>query len=85
MSSLSGKTVVVTGGGQGISEALLEAGATLVIAQRSELPASLAQQSQVHWIKADLAQSSSYQAISDRVQQNHGQVDALANNARLHV
>ena len=85
MSSLSGKTVVVTGGGQGIgqgiAQALLEAGATLIIAQRSQLPVSLAQQPRVHWIEADLAQSSSYQAIADRVQQTHGLVHALVNNA----
>ncbi len=59
------------------SRALLDAGATLIIAQRSQLPAPLAQHPQVHWIEADLAQPSSYQAIADRVQQTHGLVHAL--------
>jgi len=85
MNSLSGKTVVVTGGGQGIglgiTTSLLNAGATLIIAQRSQLPASLARQPQVDWIEADLAQPSSYQAIADRIQQTHGPVHALVNNA----
>ncbi len=69
MGSLSGKTIVVTGGGQGIgggiSRALLDAGARLFIVQRSPLPEALAAQSEVHWIKADLAQPTSFQAIAD--------------------
>jgi len=43
---------------------LLNAGATLIIAQRSQLPGELARQAGVHWIEADLAQSSSFQAIA---------------------
>jgi len=85
MSSLNGKNIVVTGGGQGIGEgiaqALLDAGAALIIAQRTQLPPALTEQPGVHWIEADLAQAHSYAAIADSVGHTHGTVDALVNNA----
>ena len=85
MNSLNGKNIVVTGGGQGIgqgiAQALLEAGAALIIAQRSPLPTALTEQPGVHWIEADLAQAHSYAAIADSVGQTHGAVHALINNA----
>ena len=85
MGSLSGKTIVVTGGGQGIgggiSRALLDAGARLFIVQRSALPEALAVQSEVHWIQADLAQPASFQAIADALQQTQQRIHALVNNA----
>ncbi len=60
MSSLEGKVAVITGGGQGIglgiSRALLAAGASLLVAQRSPLPTELARQGKSHWIEADLAE-----------------------------
>ena len=85
MPALNGKTVVVTGGGQGIgagiSHALLAAGAALYIVQRSPLPTTLAQHSDARWIEADLAAPDSYLAISDSIGQSEGNIDALVNNA----
>jgi meso-butanediol dehydrogenase/(S,S)-butanediol dehydrogenase/diacetyl reductase len=85
MNSLSEMNIIVTGGGQGIglgiAQSLLDAGASVIIAQRSQLPAALAGQPGVHWIEADLAQAQSYAVIADSVGRTHGAVHALVNNA----
>lgn len=85
MADLSAKLAVITGGGQGIglgiSQAMLTAGATVLIAQRSPLSAELADHEQVHWIEADLSQPGSYAAIAAAAQQLGDQVDVLVNNA----
>ena len=84
MHTLDGKTIVVTGGGQGIglgiSRMLLDAGARLIIVQRSPLGAELSTD-RVHWIEADLALADSYQMIADRIRQDYATIDALVNNA----
>ncbi len=55
--SLAGKVAVITGGGQGIglgiSQAMLAAGAQILVAQRNPLPDEL---SDASWIEADLTQ-----------------------------
>lgn len=85
MNSLAGKTVVVTGGGKGIglgiSRALLDAGAAIIVAQRNPLPAELAQRPGVEWIEADLSKVDSYATIAEAVRANHDGLDALINNA----
>lgn len=85
MAALDGKTAVVTGGGQGIgagiSHAMLEAGAEVLIVQRSPLPATLAKQPAVRWIEADLADTASYKAVADSICQTEDRIDALVNNA----
>jgi meso-butanediol dehydrogenase/(S,S)-butanediol dehydrogenase/diacetyl reductase len=80
--SLAGKTAVVTGGGQGIglgiSQAMLAAGAQVLVAQRSPLPGEL---DDAIWIEADLAQTDSYSAIAAAAQRLFGGIDILVNNA----
>ena len=82
MGSLAGKTAVVTGGGQGIglgiSQAMLAAGAQVLVAQRSPLPGEL---DDAIWIEADLAQTDSYSAIAAAAQRLFGGIDILINNA----
>jgi meso-butanediol dehydrogenase/(S,S)-butanediol dehydrogenase/diacetyl reductase len=84
MSDLQDKVIVVTGGGQGIglgiSRVLLEAGASLLIVQRSPPAAELTSQP-VEWIEADLALADSYAAIANAISRDHDRVDALVNNA----
>ena len=85
MNHLKGKLVVITGGGQGIglgiSEAILAAGASILVAQRSPLPSELSSQERVHWIEADLSTADSYDAIADSAEQKFGKIDVLINNA----
>ena len=82
MGSLAGKTAVVTGGGQGIglgiSQAMIAAGAQVLVAQRSPLPGEL---DDAIWIEADLAQTDSYSAIAAAAQRLFGGIDILVNNA----
>ena len=84
MGALQDKVIVVTGGGQGIglgiSQVLLEAGASLIIVQRSPLTAELTSQP-VEWIEADLASADSFSAVTNAINLNHDHIDGLVNNA----
>ena len=84
MRELDAKTIVVTGGGQGIglgiSQVLLEAGATLIVIQRSPVAAELTSQD-VQWIEADLALADSFASIAEKISRDHDKIDALVNNA----
>jgi 2-deoxy-D-gluconate 3-dehydrogenase len=86
---LTGKRAVVTGGGRGlglgISNALLEAGADVIVFGRSGLPtgltehaASLGREAQLY--RLDLADSNAIAAAAEQVLDEH-QVDILVNNA----
>ena len=82
MGSLAGKVAVVTGGGQGIglgiSQAMLAAGAQVLVAQRSPLPETL---TEANWIETDLSQPDSYAAIAAAAETRYGGIDILINNA----
>jgi 2-deoxy-D-gluconate 3-dehydrogenase len=86
---LSGKTAAVTGGGRGlglgISTALLEAGADVIVFGRNPAPAELTGHAealgrQVHFVELDLADSDAIAATAQRVLSTH-RVDILVNNA----
>jgi 2-dehydro-3-deoxy-D-gluconate 5-dehydrogenase len=83
VTDLAGQTAVVTGGGRGlgrgITEALLRAGAEVVVLQRSDLPADLARDG-LTLKKVDLCQvGETEQAIRSVLADR--QVDILVNNA----
>ena len=86
---LSGRTAAITGGGRGlglgISNALLEAGADVIVLGRNPLPVELTEHAaslrrQLHFVALDLADSDAIAAIAQRVLDEH-QVDILVNNA----
>ncbi len=87
MGALDGKSAVVTGGGRGIglgiSRALLDAGARLLIAQRSPLPAELAGDARVGFIEADLADRANDARIAAAAAEAFGRLDILVNNAGI--
>jgi 2-deoxy-D-gluconate 3-dehydrogenase len=87
--SLAGRTAVVTGGGRGlgagISEALLAAGADVVVLARREVPEELAKTAArlgraIEHVAVDLADADAVDAAVDEVLARH-RVDVLVNNA----
>ena len=90
---LGGKTAVVTGGGQGIGlasvEALAEAGAKVVIADRDAKVAAQGQASlkakgyDVEIVDMDVTNSGQVAAVAAQLVARHGKVDILVNNAGI--
>ena len=86
---LTGRTAAVTGGGRGlglgISTALLEAGADVVVLGRTGVPAELTDRAEslgrsVHFVALDLADADAIAATAAVVLADH-RVDILVNNA----
>jgi len=77
---LDGKIAIVTGGAQGIGAAiadgLVEAGATVVIADLNAPPDGIA---------ADVSSEADVQRMADEVVVRHGGIDILVNNAGLYA
>lgn len=78
---LSGKIVLVTGGtkgtGRAIAERLLQAGAKVIITARS---APEKENSNLHFISADLSKAIGTQKVIDEVLSTYGRLDILVNN-----
>ncbi|MCT4654438.1 MAG: SDR family oxidoreductase [Cohaesibacter sp.] len=78
----SGKITLVTGGGRGIGRAIsqkfLDHGATVVIAQRSEVKIEGADS-----LCADFADPQSCQSLMETLVERHGGIDILINNAGM--
>lgn len=86
---LTGRTAVVTGGGRGlglgISQALLEAGADVIVLGRNGVPTELTDHAAslgraVHFYPLDLADGDAVAATAHQVLAEH-RVDVLVNNA----
>ncbi|HEV7284891.1 MAG TPA: SDR family oxidoreductase [Kaistia sp.] len=90
---LDGKVALVTGGGQSIGlatvEALAEAGATVIIADRDEAVAKAGQASlkakgyDVEVVVMDVTDSARVNQVADEVVAKHGKIDILVNNAGI--
>lgn len=84
MFSLAGKVAVVTGGGSGIGLAtarrFVQAGSTVVIANRSE-SGELAKSFGASFVPTDVSQESQVQALMDQVAGRHGRIDIVINSA----
>lgn len=83
---LSGRLVLVTGGGRGvgrgITECFLEAGADVVICGRNEPEeCPTAGSKTATFIRADVREAADVQGLFDRIAQEHGRLDVLINNA----
>jgi NAD(P)-dependent dehydrogenase (short-subunit alcohol dehydrogenase family) len=90
---LGGKTAVVTGGGQGIGlacvEALAEAGAKVVIADHDVKLAETAQAElkkksfDIEIVSMDVTDSAGVADVADQLASRYGKVDILVNNAGI--
>jgi NAD(P)-dependent dehydrogenase (short-subunit alcohol dehydrogenase family) len=90
---LGDRTAVVTGGGQGIGlacvEALAEAGARVIIADRDPNAAEAgcarlkASGYQVETVVMDVTQSARVSDVADQLAAQHGKIDILVNNAGI--
>jgi NAD(P)-dependent dehydrogenase (short-subunit alcohol dehydrogenase family) len=90
---LDGKTALVTGGGQGIGlacvEALAEAGAKVVIADRDSKVATAAQTEMkakgydTETVLMDVTDSARVTQVADELVARYGKVDILVNNAGI--
>jgi 2-deoxy-D-gluconate 3-dehydrogenase len=83
--SVAGKRALVTGGGSGLgqamAEALLEAGAKVAIAGRSERVLEVAAETGAIALQVDLADRSQTMDLVDRAVEALGGLDVLVNNA----
>jgi NAD(P)-dependent dehydrogenase (short-subunit alcohol dehydrogenase family) len=95
MRPIEEQTILITGAtdglGRGLAEALAGEGATLLIHGRDDArgQATLAEirrrtgNEQLHWLRADLASLDEVRGLAERVESEHGRLDALVNNAGI--
>lgn len=84
MFSLRNKVSVITGGGSGIGLAtarrFAEAGATVVIATRSD-SSEVARSLGASWVGTDVSNEDQVKALMEEVSRRHGRLDVVVNNA----
>ncbi len=84
--SFSAQTVIVTGASQGIgkaiSEQFLAAGATVILASRTDPALS---HPNAYWHPTDLADPAQIEALFDTAMNNFGRLDVLINNAGVQL
>ena len=90
MSSLQDKVVVVTGAAQGLGEAdarvMAKRGARVVMTDiNDDRGQSIAQEIGADYLHQDVSEESGWDGLMAHVQENHGRLDALVNNAGIAV
>ena len=84
MFSLKDKIAVITGGGSGIglasSRRFVEAGATVIIACRSD-STEIAESFGASWIGTDVSNPDQVKKLMDETARRHGRIDVVVNNA----
>ena len=84
---LKDKTALVTGGGRGIGRGIvdrfLEEGANVAVVQRTVADAALLEHQHVLNLQTDLADTSGFASVVERVVDRFGGLDILVNNAGL--
>jgi NAD(P)-dependent dehydrogenase (short-subunit alcohol dehydrogenase family) len=87
MSRLAGKTVLVTGGRQGIGRAVVDRfvaeGAQVITCGRGSRPDGLDER--VHWQTADVADTAQVEALVDKALTTMGELSTLVNNAGVQI
>ena len=90
--SLKNQVALVTGGGtgigRGISQAMLEAGATVIITGRHEVVLREAADElgdRCHYIVNDITDTAQLPTLVQTIGEQHGTVDILVNNAGIHL
>lgn len=85
--NLTNKTAIVTGGGRGIglgiTQRLLKAGASVLVAQRQPLPSVLQENDKVIGLQVDLLEHQAGEAIVQKALEQWQGVDILVNNAGI--
>ena len=85
MGKLDGLVALVTGGargiGAGITRCLVEAGATVVVAQRNVAEGTNVLGAEC--LRADLSHSSQIETLITKIERRHGRLDVLVNNAGM--
>ena len=87
MTTLAGKTALITGGRQGIGRAIVERfaaeGARVMTCGRGARPADLPQE--ILWETADVAERGDVDRLTDRVVAEFGELHILVNNAGVQL
>jgi NAD(P)-dependent dehydrogenase (short-subunit alcohol dehydrogenase family) len=87
---LAGKVALITGGGQGIGEAIVRAfaaeGAAVVVAELNESTGrGVAEQVGGHFIRTDVTRQADVERAVRTAEETHGRIDVLVNNAGANV
>lgn len=87
--SLQGKTAMVTGGGRGIGAAIVreleQCGAHVVAADLPTVLAGADPGPNVEFLELDVTDAEQRARAADLLEQRHGRLDALVNNAGVHL